>query len=263
MSSRVHVSPIVSSPAPCGAATSAGNRRHHNEDALLAGPDWFLVADGMGGHRGGAIASALAIETFARAPGPGRRSVADVSALVAVAHATIGREAAAVDALGMGTTLVGATVVDHLGERRVAVFHVGDSRCYRLADGRLTMLTRDHSHVQELVDAGRLDAADAARHPLRNVVTRALGIDIDEGPDVVVLGGDPGRLLLCSDGLSGELDPRTIGRVLNGIADPQAAADRLVELALAGAARDNVTALVVDLAASSRAQDAGSAGAIA
>ena len=169
---------------------------------------------------------------------------------MAAANGAIRAEARRAGTEGMGATLVGAAVVRSGGSETaheaVAVFHVGDSRCYRLHDGVLRLVTRDHSLVQQLVDAGRLAATDAAAHPMANVVTRALGPDPDVATDVVLLGAAPGRLLLCSDGLSDEIPARTIGRVLAGIADPQIAAERLVELVLAGAARDNVTALVVD-----------------
>lgn len=209
------------------------------------GPDVYLVADGMGGHRAGDVASRIAIETFARHPGP-IDSLTELEQLVTDAHDAIRREQGA-DRVGMGTTLVGATPIGATGD--VAVFHVGDSRCYRLAGGRLSLVTRDHTYVQELIDAGRRRPDEVAGHPLRHVVTRALGADLGGGPDVAVLPPPVGRLLLCSDGLWGELEPGTIGRVLAGIDDPGAAAARLVELALAGPARDDITAVVVDVVA--------------
>ncbi len=224
--------------ARAGAATAVGHRRRHNEDAVVCGPHWFVVADGMGGHLAGDVASAVAVAEFASRPTP-PISIDEIRRAVTSANAAVSSRARADGTVGMGTTIVGATVVGP------AVFHVGDSRCYRLLDGELALLTTDHSHVQELVDAGRITASDTASHPLRNVVTRALGQHADVAADIITIDR-PGRLLLCSDGLSGELDARTIGRVLAGVGHPQSAADRLVELALAGAARDNVTALVVD-----------------
>ncbi len=231
-----------------GAATATGHRRRSNEDAYLAGPEFYLVADGMGGHRAGEIASRLAVETFLHHPaGAVPNGVDDIVELVELAHRTIVHHGTDPSCSGMGTTIVGASAVERRGRSAVAVFHVGDSRCYRLVDGVLDLVTRDHTHVRELIDAGRLDPAEAARHPLRNIVTRALGVELDDGPDVTVLDPPVGRLLLCSDGLWAELSPRTMGRVLSAICDPQAAADRLVELSLAGPARDNITAVVIDV----------------
>lgn len=225
-----------------GWATSPGHRRIVNEDAMLTGPHWYAVADGMGGHRAGDVASTIAVDVLAGHASPTttidtiRRAVRDAAATV---HA-----AATGPRAGMGTTLVGAALLDH---GRVAVFHVGDSRCYRLHDESLTLVTSDHTHVQELIDGGLLGVADAATHPLRNVVTRAVGVDPVIEPDVTVIEPPVGRLLLCSDGLSGELAPHRIGRVLAGIHDPADAATRLVELVLDGPARDNVSAIVLDI----------------
>ena len=243
----------VPTPLASGAATSRGHRRATNEDAHLAGPIWFVVADGMGGHHDGEVASALAIDVFANASAAGVRSPDDAVTLVEAAHEAIraggNRARSDTGSSGMGTTVVGATVVVHGDATRLAVFHVGDSRCYRLFDGRLVQVTRDHSHVQELIDAGHLTHRTAARHPLRNVLTRALGVELGRGADIALLDLRPGRLLLCSDGVWGELDDGVIGRVLGGIPDPQEAADRLIELVLSGPARDDATAVVVDVGA--------------
>lgn len=231
-----------------GLATSAGHRRERNEDAALAGPDWFVVADGMGGHDGGDTASRIVVDAFAARPSHHTDAPVEaaIAAAVDAANAAIRRCAAQRGSLGMGSTVVGLTI-DHTGDGSTpVVFHVGDSRCYRLVAGELRLLTRDHSHVQELIDANRLTSEQAARHPLRNVVTRAVGTDPAVAADIVRVDPSPSRFLLCSDGLSNEVGPRSVGRVLSTIVDPQAAADRLVELALAGEARDNITALVVD-----------------
>ena len=143
----------------------------------------------------------------------------------------------------MGSTMVGLVRT----ATGVVVFHVGDARCYRLVGGGLRLLTRDHSHVQELIDAGRLTTDQARTHPLRNIVTRALGVDGDHRPDLVHVDGRPSRFLLCSDGLTAVLGPRTIGRTLAGIERPDEAAERLVALAFDGGAHDDTTALVVDM----------------
>lgn len=234
-----------------GAATSTGNRRRQNEDAHAVGERCCVVADGMGGHAAGAVAAQIAVDTlshaFCAAPSDPAVHPSTVRSVLAAANDAIRSRASADATPGMGTTAVGVVVVGGGSHDRLAVFHIGDSRCYRLRDGALDLVTRDHSVVQQLVDAGRLSAHDAAQHPLANVVTRALGVDPVAEPDIALLEPWPGRLLLCSDGLSNELPARTIGRVLAGVADPHCAAQRLVALALAGCARDNLTALVLDV----------------
>ncbi len=229
------------STAPFGLATRAGRRRDTNQDAALTGPTWFVVADGMGGHRRGDVASRAVIDTFTHSTVLGDTRAA-VEAACEDAHTAIRRAAAAADEPGMGSTVVGLVETG----AGVVVFHVGDARCYRLVGGELRLLTRDHSHVQELIDAGRLTTEQARTHPLRNVVTRALGLDGDHTPDLVHVDPRPSRLLLCSDGLTAELGPRTIGRTLAGIEQPGEAAERLVALAFDGDAHDDTTALVVD-----------------
>lgn len=225
-----------------GWATSPGNRRSINEDALLTGPHWYAVADGMGGHRAGDVASTIAVDVLAGHAAPTtsldtiRRAVNDASATI---HA-----AATGPRAGMGTTVVG---VAPLVDGTLAVFHVGDSRCYRLHDGRLTLVTTDHTHVQELVDDGLLTPEEARHHPLRNVVTRSLGLTPEAIADVRVIAPPVGRLLICSDGLSGDVEPRVVGRVLAGVPDPQEAAERLVQIVESGPAHDNVSAIVLDV----------------
>jgi protein phosphatase len=227
-------------PPATGVSSATGHGQDRNDDAVLCGPTWFAIADGMGGHCGGDVASRAAVDVLATQPAPS--SLDDVAACIVSVDDTVRSVARRTGAYGMGTTLVAATQVPD----GVAIVHVGDSRCYRLADGVLTLLTRDHSYVQELVDLGRLTPDEARHHRLRHLVTRALGIDGAAHPDTSFVPGPAGRLLLCSDGLTADLAPRTIGRVMAGIADPQAAADRLVDLATSGTGRDNVTALVVD-----------------
>jgi protein phosphatase len=233
----------------CGYATSAGNRRTRNEDSVLAGPAWFVVADGMGGHARGDVASQVVVATFAATPPDPGDIRSAISAAIDAANDAVRARGRDDGAAGMGSTIVGLTVSHGGPWSGVAIFHVGDSRCYRLAGGQLRLMTRDHTLVRELIDAGRLTSEQAARHPLRNVVTRAIGMEGQVRADVVLVDLIPSRYLLCSDGLTGELGPRALGRVLTAIAHPQAAADRLVALALEGAADDNVTALVVDVGA--------------
>lgn len=235
-----------STDAVCGLATSAGHRRSRNEDAALPGPVWFVVADGMGGHADGHVASELVVDAFRNAPLDPADARGSIDAAVADANRAIFRTAAQDGASGMGTTLVGLAVTDP-ATTPPTLFHVGDSRCYRLVDGELRLLTRDHTLVQELIDAKRLTTDQAARHPLRNIVTRSVGIEPTVVVDVAPLDARPSRYLLCTDGLTAEVGPRSIGRVLAGITDARGAAERLVELALDGAATDNLTALVLDV----------------
>ncbi|MHA3702645.1 PP2C family protein-serine/threonine phosphatase [Jatrophihabitans sp. YIM 134969] len=231
-----------------GAATDVGLVRAGNEDSFFAAPHLVAVADGMGGHLGGGTASALAVEALAELA---RREVLapdDVVAAVGRANAEVVRRADADPSLhGMGTTLTGVAIVDTGGVARFAVFNVGDSRVYRLDGGALTPVTVDHSEVQALVDAGRLTPEEARVHPARNVITRSIGSAPPPEVDVVILepvGGD--RFVVCSDGLTGEVDDAAIAQVLAGVEDPQAAAEALVAAALDGGGHDNVTVVVVD-----------------
>lgn len=227
-------------------ATDRGRVRPTNEDAFAVAPPLYVVADGMGGHRGGEVAARLAVTTIAlRAP---ELAAADGDALAASlreANRIILDAAGEDDALrGMATTCTAALV-----RGRVArIAHVGDSRAYLCRAGTLTQLTADHSVVAQLVREGYLSPEEAAHHPRRNVILRALGhvpdLDVDT-VEVVLDAGD--RLLLCSDGLTNELDDGEIADVLGADADAQAAADRLVGLANSAGGADNVTVVVIDV----------------
>lgn len=239
---------------PWGAGTAAGPRHERNEDATAVGRAWFVVADGMGGHAAGDVASTLAATTIARHDAVDGDH-ADGAALVAAAESAIDdanravrRRAARLGATDMGCTVVALRRALVEGAPVVVVVHLGDARCYRLVGGELRLVTRDHSHVQELIAAGRLTTEEAASHPLRNVVTRAVGVDAVARPDVAVLDGRTSRWLLCTDGLTSVLRPAEIGRILAQPIAPQQAADLLVALAIDRGTRDDVTALVVDLA---------------
>lgn len=246
MTDRVRTTPTW------GAATAPGPRHERNEDSVAVGEAWFVVADGMGGHAAGDVASDVAATVIAsdRPTDAVDRAglVATVERVVDAANRAVRRRAVQVGATDMGCTVVAIrpAIVD--GAPATVVAHLGDARCYRLVDGELRLVTRDHSHVQELIDAGRLTSDQAGTHPLRNVVTRALGVDAVARPDVAVLDGRSSRWLLCTDGVSSVLRPAEIGRSLAGSIEPQRAADRLVSLAIERGARDDVTALVVDLA---------------
>ncbi|WP_341358135.1 protein phosphatase 2C domain-containing protein [Georgenia sp. M64] len=236
-----------------GVASDTGGRRSINEDAALARPPVFVVADGMGGHARGEMASAAVVDAFrplAGAPGP--IAPADVEAAVAAAagriRATMAREGA--DATGdasAGTTVAGAILTEQGGEPYWLVLNVGDSRVYRLAEGRLQQISVDHSLVQEMVDAGTLDAADARHHPRRNVITRAVGTGGDSSVDFWMLRVLPDeRLLLCTDGLTGELEEDRIAEILTAVPGAEDAARALVAEAVRDGANDNVTVVVVD-----------------
>lgn len=227
-----------------GSASDRGRVRALNEDALLAHPPVFLVADGMGGHEAGDVASRLAVEEFARLAGLTSVDPADL-------HACFRRAAQRIRATFErregGTTVAGVALGEHEGTAHWLVFNVGDSRVYRWADGELAQLTVDHSVVQELVDSGSLSRAAAERHPERHVLTRALGTGADPEPDYWTLPARPGdRMLVCSDGVSGELAPGQIAEVLAAADGSGAAAAELVRRAVEAGGRDNATAVVVD-----------------
>jgi protein phosphatase len=231
------------------ARTDVGRVRALNEDALLAAPPVFAVADGMGGHDAGEVASALTVERLRTLAGSGPTTMEAVAAELHNINSLLRSARPGVGAT-MGTTGVGLTLVDHGGVTSWLVFNVGDSRAYCFSDGSLEQLSRDHSYVQELVDAGELQAAYARVHPQRNVVTRALGADAEVRPDYWVRAVRPGdRFLLCSDGLHGELEDGVIGAVMSSELSPSDTVRVLVDLALEAGGRDNVTAVVVDVLA--------------
>lgn len=228
-----------------GTATHPGMRRRANEDALLAASPLFLVADGMGGHEAGARASAAVVAAFAVLAGHVSLSVDEI-------RIALGRARDEVDAISSGeraagTTLSGVAISDVGGVGYWLTVNVGDSRTYRYARGMLTQISVDHSVVQELIDAGALDGTAAAHDRRRNEITRAIGAGSDGEADYWMVPAEPGdRILVCSDGLSGELDAARIAGILGDEADPQAAATRLVHEALVHGGRDNITAVVVD-----------------
>jgi len=232
--------------------SDVGAVRSSNEDSFLAAPPFWIVADGMGGHAHGDLASRSAVEVFERARSAGAVSARAVLAAVRDANAAVLslRE----DALS-GTTLTGVAIVDIEGAGpHWMTFNVGDSRTYLWDGRRLEQQSIDHSAVQELVAAGVITPADAAAHPQRNVVTRALGAESEVEPDVwlVPLRGRQ-TFLLCSDGLTKELDDDEIARIIV-FHDQQASREpegptlpeRLVGAAIAAGGRDNVTVVVVE-----------------
>lgn len=230
----------------CGEATHVGRVRHLNEDSDLAAWPVYVVADGMGGHQAGDVASATAVQVLSGLVGLDAATPAVVRDVVLEARRQV-RALTSDDGLDAGTTLTGAVVVVQEDEPYWLVLNVGDSRTYLLADGTMEQVSVDHSEVQELVESGELDPAKAARYARRHVVTRALGAGADFDVDYWLLPiGVADRLLVCSDGLTGELADDEIRGVLVGEASAQDAAERLVDLAVERGGHDNVTVLVVD-----------------
>ena len=213
----------------CG-RTDVGKVRKVNEDSMIQLPGMLVVADGMGGHAAGDVASRIVVETFAsKIDGERLLPISELSEVISLANAAVMNESRHSGRVGMGSTGVGMAIVDNGGEPAVVVFHVGDSRCYRVVDGEVTLITRDHSHVQELVDSGEITAAEAVHHPLRNVVTRAVGIDPVVAADYLVLAEVPHqRLLLCSDGVSGEIEPERLEQLMLVEQDPQQMVDSIL-----------------------------------
>ena len=240
-----------------GAATDVGRIRQQNEDSFIADPRLFVVADGMGGHNAGEVASAIAVRTMLNAAGDGFTNHDDFVAAVRTANAAIHHEAGGLtEQRGMGTTLTAVAPLRMAdGEPpALCVANVGDSRTYVFRDGVLRQLSVDHSYVQELLSEGLVTADEARVHPRRNIVTRALGIDGSVSPDawvVPLIVGD--RFLLCSDGLVDEVTDADIAAVLRSTSDPGEAARQLVAAANRNGGRDNVTVIVID------AHDIGSA----
>ncbi|WP_299444903.1 PP2C family serine/threonine-protein phosphatase [uncultured Phycicoccus sp.] len=232
-------------------ATHVGRVREHNEDSLVAGARVFAVADGMGGHAAGEVASRIAVEVLTELEDHPASRPDDVAEALREANRRILRAQADHPELrGMGTTATGVTVVDAGGREHWVVFNVGDSRVYRVAENRMHQVTRDHSEVRELVDAGLLEPSEVSSHPLRHVITRSLGTDPGPEPDVWVLAPTPGEtFVVCSDGLSGELDDRDIMLLTRENPDPQRAADALVAAAVRAGGHDNVSVVVVAVAA--------------
>ena len=225
-----------------GAATDVGRVRDGNEDAYLVDDAMGLiaVADGMGGHRAGEVASATALEALRAAITGGRplrESIEDANEAVYTKSLTD------TSLRGMGTTLTAGTLV--AGDT-LLVGHVGDSRAYLLHDGELRQVTDDHSLVEELVREGRLTADEAAVHPQRSIITRALGVDASVEVDVYPVELVPGdRLLLCSDGLTGMVRPTTSRPPCDARATPRAPPTQLVDAANAAGGEDNITVVVV------------------
>lgn len=238
-----------------GTATDVGLVREVNEDSVVAGYPVFVVADGMGGYEAGDLASRLTVEQFAA--GVGRSGLDRRWAQDRIADA-----ADRVRPTGGGTTLTGIIATDYDGVPHFLVLNVGDSRVYRRTGGTLAQVSVDHSLVQEMVASGMIDAEEARHHPERNIVTRAIGADDEPVADfwlVPAVVGD--RYLVCSDGLTGEVEPALLADLAAGDTAPQEVADTMIAAALAGGGRDNITVVVVDVIAVDTTADPDPAGA--
>jgi PPM family protein phosphatase len=242
-----------------GSATDVGLVRSNNQDQLLVAAGLYAVADGMGGHAAGEVASATAIRALQAAfEASDQHSAESLESAAKAANRAVWEQARTNRGmLGMGTTLVALAVVENDdGTNGLAVAHIGDSRLYLFRDQALCQLTVDHSLVQELVDDGQISQAQAAVHPQRHVLTRALGVepsvDVDVIPITPVLGD---RYVLCSDGLPREASDDQIAAVLARFVDPTEAAKELVALAKSRGGSDNITVVMIDVLANDSSPD--------
>jgi PPM family protein phosphatase len=233
-----------------GSAIDQGKVRPTNQDALLVSPPLFAVADGLGGGPGGEVASRLALDTL-REQFTAPPSAEELAAAARAAARAVWQRADADPALeGMGTTLTAVAVLGGAQPTRLAVVNVGDSRAYLFQDGQLTQLTRDHSVVQGLIEAGELPEEQRRTHPKHALLTRALGMAPVVEPDISLpaLAGSA-RVLLCTDGLTTQASDDNIAAVLSAAADPAQAAADLVKLANGNGGTDNTAVIVVDITA--------------
>ncbi len=230
-------------PQSFASRSDVGNVREHNEDSMLVSSPLFVVADGMGGHEAGEVASRIAVETMQQRI-PKKASPEALAASVLDANEAVLRGAAdGTGRPGMGTTVTAALIYDD----EVVIAQVGDSRAYLLHENELQRITRDHSLVADLIEQGRLTEEEARFHPQRSVITRALGSDVNMQPDIYSLRVEKGdRLILCSDGLSSMISDETIEAIMLENKYPQEACDELVDEALAAGGLDNVTVIVID-----------------
>lgn len=229
------------------AGTDTGRRREVNQDAVLAAFPLFVVADGMGGHLGGEIASASTVDRLRAVVEGGSVSTKNIEKALSRAVKDIVAHPETTDE-GTGTTLTGVYLETQTEEPHWVTLNIGDSRVYLLRDGEIVQVTTDHSVVQELITAGRLSPEEAENHPYGNVITRAVGPSDSVKPDYLrldVLDGD--RFVICSDGLTKELTDFGIRHFLDANADPAAAVEAMMAAALENGGRDNITIVVLDV----------------
>jgi protein phosphatase len=240
--------------------SDVGRRRENNQDSAVTSPRLLAVADGMGGHAHGEVASAVAISALLDLDTRLRGVDLSGTDLLAALREAIEDAAARLtelaqqnpDLRGTGTTVV-ALVVDGT---RIGALHLGDSRAYLLRDGRLQRLTRDHTLVQSLVDEGRISEAEAASHPRRSWLVKTLQDSSAPEPDLFHVDGLPGdRFLICSDGVTAVLEDAQLQEILAGVAEPEAAVAELIARANAGGGPDNITCIVADLVEGAEPED--------
>ena len=227
-------------------ATHVGHVRATNEDSILNASPIYMVADGMGGHNAGEVASAIAVEEFEKLTIQENVTVEQLGEALRSAATRIG-ELGGESTLGAGTTvsLVATMVLDEVGYW--VVMNLGDSRVYRLSGDIFEQVSVDHSVVQELMDRGELTAEQARVHPYRHMVTRALGAGPESDPDYWLIPAEAGdRMLICSDGLTGEVDDAGIERLLRSHADVRTISQDLVGRALDAGGHDNVSVVLVE-----------------
>ncbi|MFC9351107.1 PP2C family protein-serine/threonine phosphatase [Arthrobacter sp. NPDC057013] len=230
-----------------GYGTDRGLRRELNEDSYIASDPVFAVADGMGGHEAGEVASGLCVRALARLPQLATGERTATAGVVQQYLASADESIRSATGSRAGTTLSGVVVVEQMGVPYWLVMNIGDSRTYRLSQGRLAQVSVDHSEVQELVERGEITAEEAAVHPRRHVVTRALGAGDETEADYWLLPIEEGdRVMVCSDGLNGELTDAEMREILSTVEDPQEAVDALIQAALRRGGRDNITVIVID-----------------
>ena len=225
--------------------TDVGRQRSVNEDSLVLAPPFFAVADGMGGAKAGEVASAMAAGTFEGESDSGEPAEAQLTRILREANRRIYELAVSDDShRGMGTTVTAAKVTGD----EVSLGHVGDSRAYRLRDGKLEQLTRDHSLVAELERSGQITPEAAEHHPQRSIITRALGPEPDVQVDTYTLAGRAGDVfLICSDGLTSMISDEELGSILRSEESLEEAAESLVRAANQSGGKDNITVVMFRL----------------
>jgi PPM family protein phosphatase len=228
-----------------GARTDVGRKRSRNDDNYLTHPPLFAVADGMGGHRAGNVASSLTLETLERVVSAAHDGRAALSGAIREANRAVYEMSGSVpEYRGMGTTVTAVIV----GDRSIFVAHVGDSRAYLLREGSLQQVTDDHTLVRRLFLEHQITEDEAATHPSRGLLMRAVGVEPSVEPDELEIGvRDGDRILLCTDGLSEMIPVSSVRAILAFEASPQAACQQLVDAANEAGGEDNVTAVVLDL----------------
>jgi PPM family protein phosphatase len=233
--------------------SDVGRQRSTNEDSLVIAPPFFAVADGMGGAKAGEVASGLAVQVFEEEEESKEPAEAQLSRILQEANRRIFELSTGDESRrGMGTTLTAAKLAD--GD--VSLAHVGDSRAYRLRDGDLEQITKDHSLVAELERSGQISPEAAERHPQRSIITRALGPEPDVEVDTYTVPGRPGDVfLLCSDGLTGMVSDEEVASILRGADSLAAAADELVRAANQSGGKDNITVVLFRLEDAAAAEE--------